>query len=115
MIAAIPVSRRNDSPLDRIGAGSSEGSLFNYRARLSDGAWTDYVDPGEFVGTIGKGQDLTGFQFRFDEQFAARHTIRLAGAFRGVATPMEVGPDQPCVTPTGLGALYGIQISITPR
>jgi len=96
-------------------ATGADNALLTYRARLSDGTWTDYADPGQFTGTTGQGQDLTGFQFRFDPAFAAQYIIRLAGAFRGTPTLVETAADEPCVPSSGLGALYGMQISITRR
>lgn len=69
-----------------------------YRARLTDGSWTDWVGCGRFIGTRGKSEDLTGFFARLSGQGEKRYCIEVVGLFRGQAAAVVVGGAGECVS-----------------
>ena len=87
--------------------------LLQYRARLADGTWTGWMRAGEFAGTKGASQDLTGFSVRLLEPFEGLE-LRSAGLFRGQDKPVTAGPAEACAT-TGLHALHGMQVILRRR
>jgi hypothetical protein len=86
-----------------------------YRARLANGVWTDWVGPGAFAGTRGKGENLTGFSVRVADSSRARYSIRCAGAFRGETGNVVVGDGEDCVPRYGNGALFGMLVILHAR
>jgi hypothetical protein len=86
-----------------------------YRARLADGSWTEWVGCGHFAGTKGKSQDLTGFSARLSGLSAKTHNIDLVGLFRGQTDAVVVGGGGECVSQTGASQLYGMQVILRSK
>jgi hypothetical protein len=80
-----------------------------YRARLADGTWTDWVGCGAFAGTMGRGQSLTGFSARLLEEAGPGMTLSAVGLFRGQDGATQAGDGEDCVANCGQGELYGMQ------
>ena len=88
---------------------TGSGHPLRYRARLADGGWTGWVAPGEFVGTRGITQDLTGFSVRLLDP-GGEFVVQSAALFRGEDGPVRAGDAEPCVASSGLRALHGMQV-----
>jgi hypothetical protein len=86
-----------------------------YRVRLADGKWTEWIDCDSFAGTTGRSLNLTGFSARLVNVSKDNYTLELAGQFRGSAAVVKVSDGQDCVPPTGLSQLYGMQITIRSK
>ena len=86
-----------------------------YRARLMDGSWTEWVTCGQFVGTMGKSQDLTGFSARLTGLSNEIYNVDLFGLFRGLEDPVVVAAGDECICPADGNALYGMQIIIRSK
>ena len=86
-----------------------------YKARLDDGSWTEWVQADTFVGTKGRSQDLTGFSVRLLNSQGGASGVRAVGAFRGAAGAVVVGSDEECVSANGAGQLQGMQVILLPR
>ena len=86
-----------------------------YRARLSNGIWTDWLGFGKLAGTRGKGEDLTGFAVRLGDKCQEEFDVKAIGAFRGEADNVVVGGGEDCVPKSGHGPLYGMQIIVRAR
>ncbi len=86
-----------------------------YRARLAQGAWTDWAPAPAFVGTRGRGQDLTGFAVRLTEAGRAAYEVSAIGAFGLDPEPVMVGDGEDCVPRQGLAPLAGMQIVLRAR
>jgi hypothetical protein len=84
-----------------------------YQARLADGTWTEWVGCEHFVGTIGMGQDLTGFSARISSQNT--RALEVIGFFRGETSPVVVEGGGQCVSQGGPGPLYGMQLVIRSK
>jgi hypothetical protein len=89
-----------------------------YRGRLANGAWTDWVGCGQFAGTMGQCQNLTGFSVRLtaagDDPEARRHDIEAIGLFRGRPNAVIVSGSGDCVA-QGRHELYGMQVVLRRR
>ena len=83
-----------------------------YRARLADGSWTQWVSSGHFAGTMGLAQAMTGFSVRLAGDAAVSHTLEIFGLFRGHDEPVRVAAGETCVSASGTGSLHGIQINL---
>lgn len=83
-----------------------------YRARLADGNWTAWVGEGEFVGTRGRREDLTGFSVRITGKDAQAFQLEAVGEFPGEPSPVVVREGEDCVPRYGQGPLAGMQISL---
>jgi hypothetical protein len=86
-----------------------------YRARLKNGTWTDWGQCGEFVGTRGTGEDLTGVSVRLAGRSQQAYSVKLVGAFRGETDNVIVGNGEECMSKSGNGQLWGMQIIMTER
>jgi hypothetical protein len=86
-----------------------------YRARLGDGTWTEWVSCGNFVGTMGVAQALTGYSARLAQGASSVFTLRLVGLFRGQTDPVRVGQAEECVPDSSTGELYGMQCLLQRR
>jgi hypothetical protein len=86
------------------------GVQIEYRARLSDGSWTDWVSSGTYVGTRAKSQDLTGLSVRLAVRPRRDVSLVVAGLFGADPNPVVVGDGQPCVH--GSDTLCGIQVIV---
>ena len=95
--------------------GDDVREALQYRARLADGSWTDWVGADTFVGTKGKSQDLTGFSVRLRSTLGAASGVRAVGAFRGAAGAVVAGSDEECVSASGAGQLHGMQVILLPH
>ena len=89
------------------GGGSHPPLL--YRVRLADGTWTGWMGQGEFAGTKGINQDLTGLSVRLTEP-RGDWDLRAAALFRGQEEPVTAGNGEACVAASGSSALHGMQI-----
>jgi hypothetical protein len=95
-------------------ADDSLNADLEYRARLTDGRWTEWVGCGQFVGTRGRAEDLTGFSARLSERSEKAYTLELAGLFRGQPAAVIVGGEGECVSEDH-AKLYGMQVVIRPK
>ena len=84
--------------------------LLQYRARLEDGTWTDWARCGDFVGTRGISQDLTGFSVALLES-SNDLELSVAGLFRGVDDVVTAAQGEACAAP-GRSALHGMQVIV---
>lgn len=96
-------------------AGDSVNGGLEYRARLADGRWTEWVGCGQFVGTIGRSEDLTGLSARLSEPMDKTYTLEVAGLFRGQAPAVIVGGGCECVPEDPTRKLYGMHIVIRSK
>lgn len=80
-----------------------------YRARLTDGRWTEWNGCGSFVGTMGLSNPLTGFSARLPENARSAYTLEVIGLFRDQPDLVQAGDEQDCVSFSGNGRLYGMQ------
>jgi hypothetical protein len=94
---------------------SLAATALEYRARLADGGWTDWVTCGTFAGTMGLARPLTGFSARLPNAGNSDMTVRLAGLFRGQTDPVLVGNEEDCISDSGAGELYGMQCLVERR
>jgi hypothetical protein len=83
--------------------------VLQYRARLDDGSWTDWVPNGRFAGTRGQARDLTGFSVRLSGGALSAVGIQAIGLFRGESDPISVSEGQDCA-PGGAGELHAMQV-----
>lgn len=81
-----------------------------YRGRLPNGAWTDWARGNDFVGSRGKGDNLTGISVRLHGGLQLNHNIEVIGNFRGDSDNVIVGDGQECVSRNGLQPIRGLQI-----
>ena len=84
-----------------------------YRARLSDLSWSDWVRPGGYVGSRGIGSAVTGFGFRVTsapgQVLPSPMLCRYAGIFEGSEEVQMGQAPGPCVSPDG-GSLCRMQV-----
>jgi hypothetical protein len=83
-----------------------------YRARLADGSWAEWVAAGVYAGTRGLSQDLTGFSVRLAAESRGRFTLAAAGRFTGVAETVKVAEGQACACADPSARLSGMQIVV---
>jgi hypothetical protein len=83
----------------------------SYRARDSFGNWTDWVDEGAFVGTRGKGQNLTGYSIRIGAN-RRNYIAKFAGKFGDAQDVVFREGGEDCVAPSGFGSLCGMQVIV---
>ena len=91
------------------GAGGP-ADFISYRGRLADGSWTDWVHCGQYAGTRGLAQDLTGFSVRLTKRARERYALSTAGLFREDGEVVVAGDGGDCVSRSATAALYGMQI-----
>lgn len=87
----------------------------SYRARLQSGAWTEWATNGEFVGTRGMSEDLTGFSVRLTGRAQKNYDMTVVGAFRGNSTNVNARSGEECVPSARSQKLWGMQIIIVNR
>ena len=88
----------------------SPAKYISYRARLSDGSWTDWACCNEYVGTRGQHQSLTGYAVRMDIVLANQYTLALWGKFEHEERVQTVDAPADCVAAFEGGALQGLQL-----
>jgi hypothetical protein len=99
----------------RIDCPSTEKGDLRYRARLANGSWTDWAGVGEFVGTRGKSEDLTGFAVRLGPIWREQFDVELVGVFRGDPDAVVVRGDGDCIPRSASDRLSGMQILLHAR
>jgi hypothetical protein len=72
------------------------GSI-EYRARLADGEWTEWLDAGSYAGTRGRNESLRGFAVRITGRLALGYGCICAGSFAGQV--VTVGDGEDCMVP----------------
>jgi hypothetical protein len=87
----------------------------SYRARLLDGSWTDWVQGGEFVGTRGANNDLTGLSIRLSGEIEQTYSIKVICRFRGLSTDISAGNGQDCCDTLAARQLRTVQIILVPK
>lgn len=95
-------------------AKSAADTELEYRARLANGSWTAWAACGDFVGTMGVSEALTGFSVRLTGAARADFSLEYAGLFRTEPEPVLVGNEADCIAPSS-GELYGMQIVLRRR
>jgi len=93
-----------------IGCRGYSPSDLQYRARLQNGVWTNWVQSGDFVGTRGRSEDLTGLSVRLTGKCFEDYSVDVVCAFRGMTTNVIAGDGEDCVPADGLQRLWGFQI-----
>jgi hypothetical protein len=89
------------------------GTKLEYRARMADGEWTGWVKSGQFAGTMGQGQNLSGFAVRIADPRDEIHDLDVVGLFRAEEDPVIVGNGEDCIPEFDVtGDLYGMQIIV---
>jgi hypothetical protein len=83
-----------------------------YRARLQNGAWTDWVGEGEFAGTRGKTENLTGFSIRVGNGGDRRFSLQVVGQFSNSPDVVVAGDAEECVSKRPGGMLSGMEIRL---
>jgi hypothetical protein len=83
---------------------------YHYRARLADDTWTELAVAPSFVGTRGKGQELTGFAVPVAEKDRAKVRMHVIGEFTGHCGAVLVGDGEDCLPSLPGSALAGIQV-----
>jgi hypothetical protein len=96
------------------GEDSLSGEV-EYRARRADGTWMGWVRCGQYAGTKGKSQDLTGFSARLSGLSEKTYNLELVGLFRGQTVAVVVGGGGDCVSQTNANPLYGMQLVIRSK
>jgi hypothetical protein len=86
-----------------------------YRVRRQDHTWGEWVPLGRFAGTRGQSQHLTGFTIRLAGSAKDAFEAEVVGLFRDALQPVIVGDGQDCVSRSGDGLLYGMQVSVTRK
>ncbi len=86
-----------------------------YRARLADGAWTDWASKGKFVGTMGKSENLTGFSIRLEEQDRKKFGLEAIGKFSGSSDLVVAHDGEDCVPTSEGGVLSGMQVVLRAK
>lgn len=81
-----------------------------YRARLANGAWTNWLPLGSFAGAAGRSENLTGFSVRLEDSITKLHNVTLVGLFREDKDPVLVGNGEDCVSRFQGNELFGMQI-----
>lgn len=82
----------------------------NYRVRLSDGRWTDWLDLGQFAGTRGVSQSLTGLTVRLNGELQTSLDLTVYGVFGTAREVVVVKSGEDCVAADGVSPLRGLQI-----
>jgi hypothetical protein len=98
--------------LDRQNGSKSD---INYRVRSANETWTDWVGLGEFLGTRGVGQDLTGFSVRLSDALREEFEIRAVGVFRGQSDVVTISSGEDCVPESENGWLFGMQVTLLSK
>jgi demethylmacrocin O-methyltransferase len=83
-----------------------------YRARLADGSWTNWVSPGSFVGTREKGLNLHGFTARLKANTDGRFSVVSLGSFAQTEGFVMAGNEEECCGPRAETPLCGMQIIV---
>jgi hypothetical protein len=90
-------------------------SQLEYRGRLPDGAWTDWETGNGFVGSRGKGDNLTGVSVRLRGGLQHDYNVEVIGGFRGDPDVVVVGDGQDCVSRISRQPLRGLQIRLVQK
>lgn len=93
------------------GAGLAPSDL-SYRARLADGSWTPWMELGDFAGTQGTGQNLTGAAVRVGGLLAGAVELTVHGVFGMGQDVVSVRSGEDCVPAEGLVPLRGLQVVV---
>ena len=83
-----------------------------YRARFANGSWSDWVRCGEYAGSRGRADTLTGFTVRLQGPIADRFTVRAIGAFVDHRALVSALSGQDCIPQPRPAALYGMQVIV---
>jgi hypothetical protein len=89
------------------------GSL-EYRAKLEDGTWTQWVPAGSFAGSRGQGKSLRGFAVRLTGRLALGYECVCVGSFEGSFEVLETYGSQDCC-PADASRLEAMQIVFRPK
>lgn len=90
---------------------NSDVKDINFRARSQDGVWSDWKAPGDYAGTRGCSEALTGFSVRLGDYLKNTYSLCVAGLFEGSETPLVAEDSAECLM-GGSIRLRGIQIQI---
>jgi hypothetical protein len=86
-----------------------------YRARLSNLTWTDWMTVGQFAGSRGRGDNLTGFSVRFGADGDAGYNLEMVGEFSDSPEFVLADHGEDCVAPDDAGPLSGMQIVLSRK
>ena len=93
---------------------SSSLGVLQYKAMGLDGAWTDWVDEGAFVGTRGKSQFLAGLAVRVKGNREKTLTVRTTCRFGDGGAPATAVDGEECRSGDGR-PLCAVQVDLAPR
>jgi len=92
-----------------------QATQLQYRARLEDGSWTEWVEAGAFVGTRGVSVSLTGFSVRVSGQMFSDNEVELIGVFRAREALVRGKSNEDCISADGMAPLYGMQLVLRTK
>ncbi|HQU05182.1 MAG TPA: hypothetical protein PLT25_10780, partial [Acidocella sp.] len=84
-----------------------------YRAKMADNTWSDWVKNGMFVGSVGKYQAIKGFAVRLKGRPALSYEAICIASFVGRDTLIEARGEDGCFSPEN-EALEAMQIVFRP-
>jgi hypothetical protein len=90
-------------------------SQVEYRGRFLTGIWTDWQSGNCFVGSRGKGDNLTGVSVRLNGSLQLNYDVEVIGIFRGDANIVVGGNGEDCVSRIGQQPIYGLQVRLISK
>lgn len=90
---------------------ASDREVLEYRVRLADRSWSEWVTNDKFAGTRGESKNLTGISIRLLKHVQDLYGIRIWARFIGSTNIVEADNGQDCIS-LSEEALCGIQIEL---
>jgi len=90
---------------------TSKFGALQYKVRLQDATWSDWVVEGVFAGSRGMAKELTGFAVRLDPVLRAGLELRVLCGFVGEPEPKVAAEGYECTSPQS-HALCAIQVDV---
>ncbi len=86
-----------------------------YKARLDDGSWTNWMKTNEFAGTQSQSRDLTGFSVRLTDLHQDALELTAVGEFKDQTDLSVVSANEECVSTEGSAQMCGMQVVLSRR
>jgi capsular polysaccharide biosynthesis protein len=91
-----------------------EEAMLEYRVRWTLDDWSEWVNNGEFIGSVGQARELTGVAVRVRGNSTGRHYVRVLGRFAHTQHVVMAFDGEDCTT-TGGEVLCGLQVQVAAR
>ncbi len=101
-----------DHKLQGVSIEASIGDLFEYRSKIENCEWGQWVTTGSFSGSRGEGRNITGFSINLKDHYKSKYLLTLFCRFFGSNKVFE--SNGTCESSDG-SALSGIQVNIKSR